>query len=180
MFPLSRRCRNTLIRVLRSRIFAPDKEFCRLRAAAKGVSAGRSSLNVRQEIYMAIQIVWRRRNEVFRRGTGGSGISRHRSINGAETSESACGPLRVSESASQRVSESASQRVRRACGSLAASVAGLSRLALRCMSAVSPSSSCFQACRAACSLRTMRSNAAQTSAMRPEISRHSGCLRGSR
>ena len=172
MFPLSRRCRNTLIRVLRSRIFAPDKEFCRLRAAAKGVSACRSSLNVRQEIYMAIQIVWRRRNEVFRRGTGGSGISRHRSINGAETSESACGPLRVSESASQRV--------RRACGSLAASVAGLSRLALRCMSAVSPSSSCFQACRAACSLRTMRSNAAQTSAMRPEISRHSGCLRGSR
>lgn len=122
MFPLSRRCRNTLIRVLRSRIFGPDKEFCRLRAAAKGVSAGRSSLNVRQKIYMAIQIVWRRRNEVSRRGTGGSGISRHRSINGAETSESACGP--------QRVSQSASQPVRRAYGSLAASVAGLSRLAL--------------------------------------------------
>ncbi|WP_407713389.1 hypothetical protein ACJJWD_15000 [Comamonas testosteroni] len=85
MFPLSRRGRNTLIRVLRWRIFAPDKEFCRLRAAAKGVSAGRSSLNVRQKIYMAIQIVLRRRNEVFRRGTGGSGISRHLSINGAET-----------------------------------------------------------------------------------------------
>lgn len=65
MFPLSRRCRNTLIRVLRWRIFAPDKEFCHLRAAAKGVLAGRSSQNVWQKIYMAIQIVWRRRNEVF-------------------------------------------------------------------------------------------------------------------
>ncbi len=174
MFPLSRRCRNTLIRVLRSRIFAPDKEFCRLRAAAKGVSAGRSSLNVRQEIYMAIQIVWRRRNEVFRRGSGGSGISRHRSINGAETSESACGPLRVSESASQRVSESGGH-----VEALLHQLQVCRDSRLRCMSAVSPSSSCFQACRAACSLRTMRSNAAQTSAMRPEISRHSGCLRGS-
>lgn len=43
-----------------------------------------------------------------------------------------------------------------------------------CTSAGSQTSLCFQTCGAACSWSAIRSSAAQTSAMRPQISRHSG------
>lgn len=49
-----------------------------------------------------------------------------------------------------------------------------------CISAGRQTSLCFQTCGAVCSWSAIRSSAAQTSAMRPQISRHSGCLRGSR